>query len=217
MTLETILKKINAYLDFKYETPSSSSDVNRITSYVNQAIDEWGDAYEWRQLKENYYFLATGNASVSLPTTFRNFLIDPVQENNGSIEEFPEIKMEDRFQYESDDEYCYVLGNNSDGYTAIFNALATNVTVSFLYQRYPSGVATLSDSIETPSPDFVFKKALAIELQTRFDERWQAVDQEAQRILNNMIGREMIVRPGGENRQRRIGASAWRIGTSRGG
>lgn len=209
-TLEQILKNANAYVDLELSLPTGD-DLDVRINYAQRAVDEWASAYKWRQLKKTFYPLTTG-ATVSLPSDFREFVGVPRQ----GQEDFPEIAPEDRESKVESDRYLYILGNRSAGYTAIINAFTSGATLSTTYQRYPSNMATLSDVCEVPDPDFVTQKVISYVLQSRTDERFPIIEAEAKRLLSNMVGREMIVVPGGSNQQRRIGASAWRIGTSRG-
>lgn len=209
-TLEQILLNSSAYVDLEYSIPTGD-DLDVRINYAQRAVDEWASAYKWRQLKTPFYPLTTG-ATTALPANFRELIGISRQEQVN----FPEIQPEDRHSKEDSDNYLYILGNRSEGYNAIVNAFTSGATLSMTYQRYPSNMATLSDICEVPDPDFVTQKVISYVLQSRTDERFPIIEAEAKRLLSNMVGREMIVVPGGENQQRRIGASAWRIGTSRG-
>jgi len=86
----------------------------------------------------------------------------------------------------STDKYCYVLGNPSSGYTAVFNNLVSaNCTLSITYQRYPSGFATLTDVCELPDPEYVVCKIESLVLQSRRDERFPLKEAETERKLRN--------------------------------
>jgi len=209
-TLEQILKNANAYVDLEFDLPTGD-DLNVRINYAQRAVDEWASAYQWRQLKNTFYPLTTG-ATVSLPSDFRELVGVPRQ---GTVD-FPEIAPEDRNSKQPSDNYLYILGNRSEGYFANINAFVTGATLSMTYQRYPSNMATLSSVCEVPDPDFVTQKVISYVLQSRTDERFPIIEAEAKRLLSNMMGREMIRVPGGDNQQRRIGSSAWRIGTARG-
>lgn len=209
-TLEQILKNVNAYVDLEYDLPTGDDLAVRV-NYAQRAVDEWANSYQWRQLKTPFYPLTTG-ATVTLPTDFRELIGVPRQ---GTVD-FPEIAPEDRNTKESADTYLYILGNRNVGHNAIVNGFVADATLSMTYQRYPSNMATLTDVCEVPDPDFVTQKVISYVLQSRTDERFPIIEAEAKRLLANMIGKEMIRVPGGDNQQRRIGASAWRIGTARG-
>lgn len=208
-TLSQILVDVNSYIDLTAELPTGD-DLDVRINYAQQAVDEWASSYRWRQLKQTTSVMAT-TASIPLPANFRELTTVPVV---GSIE-YPEIQPEERQNYSSTDNYCYILGGVSN-YHLIVNGIQSTDTLSYDWQRYPSNMATLSSICEVPDPSFVRLKTCSLILQSRLDSRFQSVDAEAQRILQNMIGREMNLRPGGTRTTSRFGASAWRIGKQRG-
>lgn len=77
-------------------------------------------------------------------------------------------------------------------------------------------MATLTDVCEVPDDQFVVNKVVSLVLQSRSDERFPQVEANAQRLLANMIGRNMVTNPGGLNTTRRSGTAAWSIGSARG-
>lgn len=207
-TLQQILIDATAYLDLTAELPTGDDLTVRV-NYSQQAVREWGDAYRWKELSTPYTAVAT-LGTISLPTNFKEFEGKP-KDLLGNY--YPEIRPADRVYQESSDKYCYVQGNQSSGFTTTFNALGSLATLSLTYQRQPSNMATLTDICEVPDDLFVVQKVISLVLQSRSDERFPLVDADAQRRLANMIGRNMVTVPGGENRTRRIGAAAYRIGT----
>ena len=210
-TLSDLLIQANSYLDLAAELPTGDDLEVRI-NYAKQAVNEWGSTYKWRQLKSKTYYYATG-ATVSLASNFRELLSPPVDVNDQS---YPEIPLEQSDYVNESDRYCYVQGNALEGHSLIMAALASGATLSVAWQRYPSSMATLSDVCELPDPEYVKWKIISYTLQSRSDERFPIVDAEANRVLQNMIGREMVRLPGGHNRTPKSGSSAWRIGTPRG-
>jgi len=209
-TLSQILQDVNSYIDLEEALPTGD-DLNVRINYAKQAVDEWGAAYRWRQLKQSTDYFASG-ATIPLGTNFRELTYPP---HVGTIE-YPEIQPEERHAYSSGDRYCYVLGG-VQGYNMIINGLQSGgATVSFDWQRYPSNFATLSSICEVPDPSFVRLRVQSLILQSRLDSRFQTIDVEAQRALNNMIGREMNLRPGGSSSIKRSGSAQWKIGKHRG-
>jgi len=95
--------------------------------------------------------------------------------------------------------YCYVLGNPREGYSGIFNNLTPNKTLTLTYQRFPTGLATLTDICELPDPTFVTSKVESYVLQSRGDERFPFVNTVAEQKLVNMVGRESKRPEGGIN------------------
>lgn len=209
-TLSEILIDVNSYIDLTAELPTGD-DLDVRINYAKQAVDEWGASYRWRQLKQTTEYFASG-ATVSLSSNFRELTEVP---RVGTVE-YPEIQPEERHNYSTAGKYVYILGGVS-GYNMVVNGLQTGgATISFDWQRYPSNFATLTSICEVPDPSFVRLKIQSLVLQSRLDARFQTVDAEAQRTLNNMIGREMNLRPGGSSTTKRFGSGAWRIGKHRG-
>lgn len=214
-TLSQILIDANSYLDLEASEPTGD-DLSVRVNYAQQAVNEWGAAYNWRQLNQVYYPSAATMASISLPSNFRRFIGAPRNQiSPGVWQEYPEIAPEERYGYESTDYYCYVLGTPSIGYTVIFNNLSSNASLSIDYQRYPSNMATLTDTCEVDDGEYIKMKVISYVLQSRSDDRFPLVDAEAGRMLKNMIGREMIKRPGGYTTTLKRGASAYALGRRR--
>lgn len=210
-TLSDILIDCNSFLDLTAELPIGD-DLDVRINFAQQAVREWGSSYRWRQLHQHRDVFATG-PTITL-TNFRELTSVPTTQ--GGIN-YPEVTYQDALTQGTSDKYVTVDGSPLSGYVMVVNGLPTSgVTLSFDYQRYPSNMATLSSICELPDPDFVKFKVISYVLQSRLDERFPVVDAEAKRILQNMIGREMVSVPGGFNTVPRYGASAWRIGTRNG-
>ena len=209
-TLSQILINSNSYLDLEAALPVGADLTVRI-DYAQQAVREWADAYQWKELKTPATLFVT-NGTVSLPN-FKELEAIPVDLLGNK---YPEIDAADRVNQLPTDKYSYVTGNNAAGYLLTLNGLAASATISITYQRQPSNMATLSDFCEVPDDQFVGQKIISLVLQSRSDERFPQIEANAQRLLGNMIGRNMILNPGGENKVKRTGSAAYRIGSSRG-
>ena len=196
-TLEDILKTSNSYLDLEYALPTGTELITR-TDFANQAVRDACSAYRFREFTENYTVLATC-ATLSLPDNFRELEETPATEENGIFISYPQIRPEERFTKESNAKYSYVLGSPNN-YSLALNGLTANATLSIQYQRYPSGMATLTDICELPDAEYVKLKLISYVLQSRSDERFPIIDAEANNRLNNMIGRSMIQPSGGLKR-----------------
>jgi len=210
-TLQQILIDANSYLDLSATLPIGD-DLSVRTNYAQQAVREWSDAYRWKELSKKITVFAT-MGTLSLPTDFKELEGIPRDLNNNY---YPEVQEYASSYMNSKDKYSYVEGNQSSGYVLTFNSLASNATLSITYQRQPSNMATLTDICEVPDDQFVVNKVISKVLQSRSDERFPVVEANAQRLLRNMIGRNMIQTPGGNNAVKRGGSSAWRIGKPRG-
>lgn len=210
-TLSQILINSNSYLDLEAAEPTGD-DLSVRIDYAQQAVREWADAYRWKELSTPTSVFIT-NSTISLPTNFKEFENIPTDLQG---EQYPEILPGDRITKESTDKYSFVTGNQQAGYILTVNGLTANATLSLTYQRQPSNMATLSDFCEVPDDQFVVQKIISLVLQSRSDERFPQIEANAQRLLGNMIGRNMIQTPGGFNQVRRIGAATWGIGRARG-
>lgn len=212
-TLQQILTDANSYLDLEAALPTGAELTVR-TNYANQAV--W-DATAAGRIKEfdSIYEVGTSTlASISLPSGFREFTgIPKVYTSENTYFDYPEIDPHERFDKDPSDKYCYVLGNPSSGYTAIFKNLVADATLSLDFQRYPSGFATLTDKCELSDPTYVTSKVESYVLQSRSDERFPIVESEAQNKLKNMLSLQMRRPTGGENRVRRTGTSTYSIGS----
>jgi len=209
-TLQDILINSNSYLDLAAELPAGD-DLDVRIDYAKQAVREWADSYRWKELSTPATIFATlGTVSLA---NFKELEAVPVDYWGN---EYPEIRPADRTQKEVSDRYCYIEGNEAKGYIATFNAIASLATLSITYQRQPSNMATLTDVCEVPDDQFVVNKVVSLVLQSRSDERFPQVEANAQRLLANMIGRNMVTNPGGLNTTRRSGTAAWSIGSARG-
>lgn len=205
-TLLNILLDAQSYLDLDATTTPTGSDLTTRTNYANQAVLEAASTIKFAAFDKIQVTATSGGnqfatlASITLASNFREFNQAPATDLNGaSQQQYEQIAPEDRYNKNADDKYCYVMGNVAEGFTAVFNRLAANATLTIDYQRYPSGLATLTDICELPSDDYVVEKVKSYVLQSRTDERFPIVDANANRLLLNMIGREARKPPGGVN------------------
>lgn len=209
-TLSQILINSNSYLDLEAAEPTGDDLAVRI-DYAQQAVREWADAYRWPELSTpSSVFLTTATIAI---TNFKELEDAPVDLQG---ETYPQIRPGDRIYKETSDKYCFITGNEQSGFVLTVNGLSAGATLSLTFQRHPSNMATLSDFCEVPDDQFVVEKIISKVLQSRSDERFPQVEANAQRLLGNMIGRNMIQTPGGVNAVRRTGSAAWGIGRARG-
>lgn len=195
-TLSQILVSVNSFVDLDATLPVGDELTTRI-DYANQAV--W-DAASEKQLPvfdQVYEVDPVAASSVSMPSGFREFKTNPRQLVGGSWIEFPEIYPQEKYEKTSGERYCYVLGNPASGYTTHLNGLTANATLSFNYQAFPTGFATLTDMCELPDPEYVVTKVEAYVLQARGDDRFPYVDAVANAKLKSMVGRA-AKSPGGQ-------------------
>jgi len=196
--LSEILIAVNAYTDLEASVPTGTELTTRI-EFAKQSVREWANAYQWPELTRHYEVLGT-SATLSLPADFAEFETAPQQLENGAWHEFPEIKERDKYGKGASDRYCYLSGDKASGFTAVFNYLTATATLSIVYQAQPSLMATLADTCIVPDVDFVKTKVISYVLQSRSDDRFPTVNAEANRLLQNMIGRSQVSPRGGINR-----------------
>lgn len=210
-TLQDILIDANSYLDLEAAVPTGTELTTR-ANYANQSVWDASAVAQFSEFHQIHEVMVSNNASVALQSNFREFVVSPKQQIGGAWAEFPEIRPQDRFKYGPTDKYCYVVGNPVTGYTAVFNGLEANMTLSMDYQRYPSGLLTLTDVCELSDPTFVTTKTEAYVLESRNNDRFPIVKAEANNKLQNMVGREMKTPGGGANTIPRQGAANYSIG-----
>ena len=186
-TLNDILLDSASTLDLSASLPTGDELDLRI-NYANQALEDAAATGQLPEFKMEYSLYVTSIVTVPLPTGFREFQEDPKQLTSGGWVAFPEIEAEEK--HGNSDYWCYVMGNPSDGYNAIFNELSTGATLSIIYQRYPSGMVTTSDVCELSDPTFVTRKIESYVLYSRGDDRFQIAESRANTTLLNMIGRK---------------------------
>ena len=190
MTLQEILISANAYTDLEATLPTGTELTTR-AEFAKQAVLEWANAYQWPQLSKKYEVLAS-SATLSLPDDFAEFESAPQLLENTAWYEYPVVKFKDVRGMGDNDRYCYLMGDKAVGFTAVFNYLTSTATLSISYQAQPSLMATLADTCVVPDSEFVKTKIISYVLQSRSDDRFPTVNAEANRLLQNMIGRSMV-------------------------
>lgn len=185
-TLNDILLDSASTLDLVAELPTGDELTLRI-NYANQAVEDAASFVQLPEFKMEYSLYVTSILTVPLPSGFREFQENPKQLCSGGWVEFPEIEIEDKAG--NSDYWCYVSGNKAEGHYATFNGLSTGATLSIIYQRYPSGMATLTDVCELSDSTFVTRKIESYVLYSRGDDRFQTAEYRANTALINMAGR----------------------------
>ena len=189
-TLSQILIDANAMLDLDAVIPTGSELTTR-ANYANQAILDATATVQLNEFKREFISTAT-LATVSLPSDFREPMENPrLLNSSGDWVEYKLREVEEKYVTHSDEDYAYILGDPSSGYKLIINNLLTNATLSFIYQRYPSGLLTLADKCELSDPQYVVRKIESYVLYSRSDERFPTAEAKAERSLMNMAGRGM--------------------------
>jgi len=190
-TLSQILTDVNAVLDLEATLPTGDELVTR-TNYANQAVWDASATGQLSEFKREYVTAVGTSATVSLPSDFRELMVDPqVLDSTGNWQEYEVIEAEERYEKSTNEKYAYVMGDPAAGYNLIFNQLISGATLSAVYQRFPSGLATLTDVCELSDPQVVARQTEQYVLYSRSDDRFPIAEQKAQRQLSNLMGREM--------------------------
>jgi len=200
MTLNQILLDASAVLDLSSSLPSGDELTLR-RNYANQAVEDAAATGQLPEFKVEYNLYTTGSQQVPL-AGFREFMRDPQALVDGAWLTFPEIELEDK--YAAIGNYCYLTGNPQSGYVLNFNGLDAGMTLSVIYQRYPSGMPSLTSICELSDPTYVTRKIESYVLYSRGDDRFQTAEARANNVLLNMTGRKMKG-PGGQYKSTRMG------------
>lgn len=211
-TLSQILTDVGAFIDLDAVVPTGDELVTRV-NYVNQAV--W-DANAVAKLKEfeTTLVVTPSLASVAMPSNFKDLTRAPQQmDTSGVYREYQLINPQERYTVDSDGYYSYLMGNPAGGYTLVFMNGISGATTSIDYQRFPSGMATLTDMCELSDPQYVVAKTCSYILQGRDDARFPIVEAEAQRRLSNMIGENQVKNRGSIPTTRSYGSAAYSLGS----
>lgn len=195
-TLSQILIDANSVLDLEAAVPTGD-ELSTRTNYADQAVWDASATGQLSEFKREYLTTASTLATISLPSNFREIQENPRIYLSGGWEEWPVIEVEQKYEKSSSERYCYVMGNPSEGYNLVFNNIEPSDQLSIIYQRYPSGLLTLSDKCELSDPQFVVRKIESYVLYSRSDDRFPIAEQKAEQQLANMVGREMKGTTGG--------------------
>lgn len=190
-TLNQILIDANATLDLEATAPTGDELTLR-SNYANQAVFDASAVAQFDEFKAEFLTAFAGSATVSLPSSFREFQVEPMGlDSSGNWVEYEIIQAEEKYDKNSADRYVYKLGNPQEGYVAVFNqALVSGSTLSIIYQRYPTGFPTLTSVCELPDPTYVTRKIESYVLYSRGDDRFPQAEAKEQQVLLNMVGRE---------------------------
>lgn len=185
-----ILQDANAVVDLEAATPTGDELTLR-TNYANQAVFDASGYAQLPEFKKEYVGNISSAATLPLPSNFRELQDDPHMLVSGSWQVWPAIQPEERYTKDPSERYSYVLGNPAEGFNLIFNSPEANATYSVIFQRYPSGLATLTDVCELSDPTYVVRKVESYVLYSRGDDKFNIAESRAQNILLNMTGRSM--------------------------
>lgn len=187
-TLSQILTDANAVLDLNAELPTGTELTTR-SNYADQAVWDAAASGQLNEFKMEFLTTASTLATIPLPADFKELMDDPRIALSGGWETWEAVEVEQKYDKGTQDRYCYVLGNPAAGYNLIFNNIEASASVSIIYQRFPSGLLTLSSVCELSDPQYVVRRIESYVLYSRSDDRFPSAKAEANQILSNMVGR----------------------------
>lgn len=191
MTLNQILLDSSAVLDLSGSLPTGDELTLR-RNYANQAVEDAAATGQLPEFRVEYNLYTTGGTAVPL-SGFRELECNPRALSSTGWREFNEVELVDREDAIADGEdFCWITGNPQSGYVANFSAnLVSGMSLSVIYQRYPSGMPSLTSVCELSDPTYVTRKIESYVLYSRGDDRFQTAEARANSVLLNMTGRRM--------------------------
>lgn len=157
------------------------------------ALLEWQEAYDWQCLYKEYNVLvstSTGNASVALPADFRKLASFPLVAG----EQHTETRPQEAGRYGTTDKRVEVLGNPYLNYTLrVYGVtIASGASVKVPYYASAGSLATTTDIVPIPNPDYLVKRTLAYIYESNEDARFPQAKLDAERILGSLIDYENV-------------------------
>lgn len=190
MTLEDVLKAASSYTDQEFTVPSGTDLTTRI-AYANRALNEWADYDDWEELISTYQFTVTGVSglaySLVLPSTFRKPM-SPLAIYSGTTPTMYEIiSMDERFEIDSNKNYCYISGDNAQGYSLnIPKGLSSGCSAIMDIQSFPTSLISTNNIVPMKSAEYVTQRVISLVLESRGDERFPTAKFEADQKLSAM-------------------------------
>ena len=175
-----------------------SSDYSLRLQYMNMALTEWAEIYDWQTLYKEYNSLvstSSGNASIVLPSDFRKLASFPKITWDGSTtDEFPEVRPQEDGRYTDNDKRVNIFGNPYDGYILRVKGveLISGASVKVPYYSSPQSLASPIDVPQMPNPDYLVQRTVSYIWESREDARFPQAKVEAEKILRNMIEQENV-------------------------
>lgn len=199
MNLEALHQSISVQLDAEELAPVPGSDEWELrTNVINRAQRRWAESHDWEVLYKEvntHTSQATGNASITLPTSFRKLASAPLITWDGATTaEYSYINPRQRSGYLASDKYCYILGNPDTGYTLVINppSLVSGASIYYSYYETPTDLATTTDTSPIPDSNYLVEKTLAELLAIDDDKRSIIAEQRASQILEQLLSSENV-------------------------
>lgn len=194
MTVDNIMGRIAAIVDQDPDTSNiSTGDYALRLRYMNMALMDWSETWNWQTLFREYNVLAStssANASVVLPSNFRKSAGPALIAHDGAnTDVFPETQQQNARDYPDNHKRVAILGNPADGYVLrVYGVdMVSGASIKFPFYVSPTSLATSSDVPMIPNPNYLIKKTIGYLWESREDSRFQLMLAEADQILQNMI------------------------------
>lgn len=199
VTVDEVQARIAAVVDQDQNTANiSSTDYALRLKYMNMALHEWGEAFDWQSLYKEYNTqtsTSTGNASILLPTDFRKLASYPIITHSPSNTfAFPETRPQSASRYLNTDRRIEMLGNYGSNYVMrIYGVtLSSGASIKVPYYSSPQSLATSSDIPSIPNADYLVRRSVSLVWEAREDSRFPQAKQDAETILRNLIEYENV-------------------------
>ncbi len=197
LTVTQIMTQIAATVNQEATAPSTGSAEYALwLAYLNRAYSEWAEAYDWEILRKSFFPSVTGTslASVSLPLDYRKMAKAAIIRFYGDTDEttrqqFPEITPEQESLYKVTDKYFKIVGDFSNGITAVFHpgTLASGVSLEFQYFSTPTSLASPAEVPLLQDPQFLVDRTIGFIFEARSDPRFQQEETKARERLLTMV------------------------------
>lgn len=194
LTVNQIMTQIASTVNQEATSPTAGgTEWTLWLSFINRSIEEWARAFDWEELRKNYFppITGTATATVALPTDFSRLASPPVNWSTGITggEEWPYISTEDRKLHSNISKWVQVWGDMNSGYNLIFNpgTLPSGVSLSIQYFAAPTSLASPADIPIIPDSQFVVDRVVGYILEARSDPRFQQQETKAREKLLGMI------------------------------
>jgi len=200
-TVDAIQSEIAGIVDQDEDTGNiSTTDYSLRLNYMNRALLEWAEVYDWQSLYKEYLVnvsTSTGNASIALPSDFRKPASFPVIDGT----EYPDVRPQEDGQFSDSDKRVNFLGNPNNGYVMVVKgvALSSGTSIKVPYYSSPGSLASPANIVPIPNPEFITQRTIAYIWESREDARFPQAKADAQRILSNLIEYENVFHEGSTN------------------
>lgn len=188
-TLEQLLEDIGAYVDQDTTLPTST-ELNVRVNLIDQALSEWSDTYDWRQLRFAGTVSATlSGTSAALPSNFRKML-SPLYDMSQPVtkdREYVEIDPSQQYRRQRTDKVIWTGGDSVRGHYVGLFGFVSGFSGVFDYQALASSMATLADVCVCPNPNFITKRTIGLILEARSDSRFPQLKADADAELRKMV------------------------------